>query len=284
MFPTWRKTKRQKQQQRPQPRINCEKGQWRGDHDGEISDALLEINVSISRQSSNHDTTTVIDSTPPYFEAHEMILDSIGKVAYSSTTFLNLQYHWVSDTFSSQSSTSSTSSAPNSTLAHLKTPFPVIKSRTNICYCTEDDNYPGCVGDVDVIAHNSDDDDDGGGGGGDSRGNGCHEYSLPKVIVNNTLPCGGSLYMSRGNTVDRSNGVHGSSVGDSMIVHPPMNDQDIAERPVHDVTTAVANATAMMGGKNARKKELRSKLLCADEFGTRTVDDDNMPLVTSDKK
>ena len=251
IFPTWVKRKRQRQQQQQQP----SGGKGANNDVDEIIDALLEINVSICHRDDNNFNTADIHSNqriatnttttiPTYLEAHETILDSIGALAYSTTTFIELHYHWLGG--DSRSSTT--------------IPFPVIKSRSNICYCTEDENFPGSIEEYDLIDANTVE----GGGGDCSEGGKRRNYTLPKTTVT-ALTLEGGLGRNRDRISKSSIGTGGAhasagigldarSRGNSAIDHQTRNDL---------MTEASSNA----------------KVSCRDDEGADDITDDRLDMV-----
>ncbi len=212
--------------------------------DNDIVDALLEVNVCVC-QSKDHDrnsTATMTDlTTPSYLEAHGSILDSIGQSAYSTDTSLDLHYHTLlGDAFSSN--------------PHSTTPFPVVKSRTNVCYCIEDEFLPGSIADYELIigTHGTSSSRGGSTGGGrdsDGRsgGNENREYILPKTVMtalflegglgrNCDSSSSGGGDSGAGACASNGGGLDASS-GSIAIVHQTMNNQS------NMITKASSNVT-----------------------------------------
>ncbi len=236
IFPTWLKKQQQHQSQR----------------DDEIIDALLDVTVSLCQSNDHHVnnsiqsetttastvTTTTSSTTPSYYEPNETILDSIGETLFSTTTNLELHYHWM----------------PQSTIISV----PVIKERTNICICNEDEHFPGCVDDYELIADSNSSDVGGSGGGGDG-GNKSREYSLPRTIIN-TLPLGARVGRSSGSVVNASS--HGggvvASIGGGPNVNPAQNDPANATSRTSPIAQIVANTGTTTTTTNAITSEVPS--------------------------
>jgi hypothetical protein len=268
IFPTWVKRKRRQQQQQHQKQQQQQQQQPSGGKGAnndvdEIIDALLEINVSICHRDDNNfntsdihsnqriatTTTTTIPTT--YLEAHETILESIGALAYSTTTVIELHYYWIGGDSSSSSS-----------LDHSMTiPFPVTKSRTNICYCTEDENFPGMINDYELIVGNTVEGSGGDGGEGGKR----REYTLPRTTVT-ALTLEGGLGRSR-ESISKSKsdtgGLHASNDG-GLDARIRGNSAIIDHQKRNDLMTE-ASSNAMVVDDAGADDITEDRLLLVDE-------------------